>query len=120
MFLKKLDECHEFTATDGCRIRELLHPRNDPVDPGFSIAYARVKSGERTIKHKLKQPEVYYILSGHGCMTINDDFQMVEPGNVIFIPANAAQWVENKGNTDLRFLAIVCPPWQEQDDIHLE
>ena len=53
-------------------------------------------------------------------MHINDDFQMVEPGNVIFIPANAAQWVENKGNTDLRFLAIVCPPWQEQDDIHLE
>ena len=120
MFLKKLDECHEFTAADGCRIRELLHPRNDPVDPGFSIAYARLERGESTIKHKLGQPEVYYILSGQGCMHINDDFQLVESGTVIMIPANAAQWIENKGNTDLLFLAIVCPPWQEQDDIRLE
>ena len=112
MFLKKLNECHEFTANDGCKIRELLHPHNDPVDPGYSIAFARVTYGGRTIKHKLKQSEVYYILSGPACMHIDDD--------VVFVPANAAQWIENKSNMDLEFLAIVCPPWQKQDDIRLE
>ena len=120
MFLKKLNECHEFTANDGCMIRELLHPHNDPVDPGYSIAFARIKHGGRTIKHQLKQSEVYYILSGPGCMHINDDFQLVESGDIIFVPSNAVQWIENKGNTDLQFLAIVSPPWQKQDDIRLE
>lgn len=120
MLLKKLNECHEFTANDGCMIRELLHPHSDPVDTGYSIAFARVETGGRTINHKLKQSEVYYILTGTGCMHVNDDSQLVECGNIIFIPANASQWIENKGNTDLQFLAIVCPPWREQDDIRLE
>jgi len=63
MFVKNLNACHEFTANDGCLIRELLHPKNDPVDPGYSLAVARVRAGERTLQHKLVQAEVYYIIS---------------------------------------------------------
>jgi len=36
VFVKKTSECDAFVANDGCTIRELLHPKNDPVDLPYS------------------------------------------------------------------------------------
>ena len=116
MFVKNLNACHEFTANDGCLVRELLHPKNDPVDLGYSLAVARVHAGKRTWQHKLVQTEVYYILSGQGRMHIGNETREVSIGDVILIPPGAVQWIENTGNSELKFLAIVSPPWREQDD----
>lgn len=32
-------------AKDGAEIREVLHPRNDPIGDHLSVAYATVKKG---------------------------------------------------------------------------
>ena len=117
MFVKNLNTCKEFTANDGCLIREVLHPKNDPVDPGYSLAVARVHAGKRTLPHKLVQSEVYYILSGQGRMHINNEACEVSIGDVILIPPLAIQWIENTGDRELQFIAIVSPPWREQDDL---
>jgi mannose-6-phosphate isomerase-like protein (cupin superfamily) len=119
MFLKNLSDCKEFTANDGCRIRELLHPKNDPVDLPYSIAVAKITAGKRSYRHKLSQSEVYYILAGQGRMHIGDEMREARAGDVILIPANSAQWIENTGNTELQFIAIVNPPWTEQGDVKL-
>jgi mannose-6-phosphate isomerase-like protein (cupin superfamily) len=116
MFVKNLNACKEFTANDGCLIRELLHPKNDPVDLAWSMAVARVLTGKRTLQHKLAQTEVYYILAGQGRMHINNEAREISTGDVIVIPPQAIQWIENSGNSELKFLAIVSPPWQKQDD----
>lgn len=120
MFVKKLTDCYEFTANDGCRIRELLHPERDSLDLPYSIAFARVETGKRTYRHRLKQAEVYYILGGKGCMHIDDESRPVAEGDGIFIPPRAVQWIENTGAVPLVFAAIVSPPWREQDDERLE
>ena len=116
MFVKNLNDCREFTANDGCQIRELLHPKNDPVDLAFSLAVARVPAGERTRRHKLIQTEVYFILAGEGRMHINSETREVGANDMILIPPQAVQLVENIGDDELRFIAIVSPPWGEQDD----
>jgi mannose-6-phosphate isomerase-like protein (cupin superfamily) len=116
MFVKNLNACDEFTANDGCLIREILHPKNDPVDLDWSMAMARVLTGKHTLPHKLIQAEVYYILSGLGRMYINNESRAVSTGDVISIPPQSVQWIENTGNDELRFIAIVSPPWREQDD----
>ena len=116
MFVKNLNACKEFTANDGCLIRELLHPKNDPVDLAFSLAVARVPVGERTRRHKLVQTEVYFVLTGQGWMHINNKTREVGADDVILIPPQAVQWIENIGDDELRFIAIVSPPWREQDD----
>lgn len=120
MFIKNLSDCEEFTANDSCRLRELLHPKNDPVDLPYSMAIARVEPGKQTYKHKLAQTEVYYILLGEGLMHVEKEVQNVQPGDVILIPHEAIQWLENTGITELQFMAIVNPPWIEQDDIRIE
>ncbi len=120
MFVKKISDCEEFIANDGCQIRELMHPENDPVELPYSIAIASVEVGKQTYKHRLKQTEVYYILDGQGHMHVGDESQDVTAGDGILIPAQAVQWIENTGDRPLKLAAIVSPPWCEADDERLE
>lgn len=119
MFVKTLNECDSFVANDGCRIQELLHPKNDPVDLPYSIAIAKVEVGKESYRHKLKQTEVYHILSGKGLLHVNDETKIIKTGDVAVIPGDAIQWIENKGTEELVFAAIVSPPWQSEDDERL-
>lgn len=120
MFVKNLDSCTEFTANDGCRLFELLHPDNDPVDLPYSMAVARVEKNEKTYRHCLVQTEVYYILSGEGRMHIDKEVHTVRQGDVILIPSRSVQWLENTGDTEIRFIAIVSPPWTEKGDDRID
>ena len=83
MLIKRLRDCPEFTANDGCRLRELLHPKNDPLDLPYSIAVAAVEAGARTDKHKLDREEVYFILSGAGEIHIGDEVSPVAEGDAV-------------------------------------
>ncbi|MDX1518894.1 MAG: cupin domain-containing protein [Gammaproteobacteria bacterium] len=117
MFVKNIRDCAEFTASDGCQLRELLHSKNDPVDLDYSIASARVLPGRHSYRHRLKQGEVYYILDGEGVMHIDEEHRAVNNGDLVYIPPEAVQWIENTGDRDLVFLALVSPPWNAADDI---
>ena len=116
MFVKKILDCDAFVANDGCTIRELLHPENDAIDLPYSLALATVDIGKTSFQHKLEQTEVYHILQGHGRMFIENEDSEVTAGDVIVIPEEALQWIENIGNEPLVFAAIVSPPWTEDGD----
>lgn len=120
MFVKNLEACDEITANDGCLLRELLHPANDPVHLPCSIAVARVGKNARTYKHTLTHAEVYFILSGTGKMYINDEVQDIGRDDVVLIPPGSVQWLENTGNSDIRFMAIVSPPWTKECDVRID
>ena len=116
MFVKSINDCPEITANDGCQLREWLHPKNDPIDLPYSISMATVETGEQTYKHKLKQTEVYIIFSGQGEMHIDNEERTVMAGEAVLIPAEAVQWIKNTGDEELCFIALVNPPWKEEDD----
>jgi mannose-6-phosphate isomerase-like protein (cupin superfamily) len=120
VFVKNPEDCKEFTAVDGCHIRELLHPGNDAVELPYSIALARVEPGRQTYRHRLDRAEVYYLLAGSGRMHIDEQARAVTQGEAVYIPAGAVQWLENTGVEELRFLAIVNPPWSKEGDERLE
>lgn len=120
MLIKSESQCRQFMANDGCRIRELLHPENDGVDLGFSLAIAEVKPGGRTCRHRLRQAEVYYIVAGSGVVHIGDEERAVAIGDAVFIPPNQVQWIRNPNSETLRFAAIVTPPWRGEDDERLD
>lgn len=119
MFVKKLTHCHEFTANDGCLIRELLHPSNDPVELPYSLAYAKITAHHHSYRHRLEQAEVYYILSGQGRMFVDEESKDVCEGDIVWIPPGSLQYLENRTSNDLCFLALVSPPWTEEDDIRI-
>ncbi|PSB21691.1 cupin domain-containing protein [Phormidesmis priestleyi ULC007] len=116
MLVQKLSHCPEFVAGDGTLLRELFHPDKQPLDLRYSLAHAIVPVGQTSIPHALTTSEVYYILTGEGEMHINDETQTVEPGDAIYIPPSATQFIYNSGNEPLVFICIVDPAWQKEDE----
>lgn len=116
MIINDIKSIPEFTAGDDTILRVILHPDNEPLPIGYSLAHARVKPGKVSYPHTLKSTEVYYILEGEGLMHIDDESSKVLPGQAVFIPANSRQYIENTGTGDLVFLCIVNPAWRAEDE----
>lgn len=116
MLVQKLNTCVEFIAGDGTQIRELLHPDKQPLELRYSLAHATVPLGQTSIPHSLTTSEVYYILSGTGEMHIDDEIQQLEPGDAVYIPPNAKQFIRNSGVEPLVFICMVDPAWRKEDE----
>ncbi|KGF71901.1 hypothetical protein DO97_14455 [Neosynechococcus sphagnicola sy1] len=117
MLIQKLANCPEFTAGDGSLLRELLHPDKQAIAQRYSLAHATVPPGMACTPHALKTSEVYYILSGTGVMHIDEEVQAVEPGDAIYIPPHAHQFIHNQSREPLVFLCLVDPAWRQEDEI---
>ncbi|NJN86420.1 MAG: cupin domain-containing protein [Leptolyngbyaceae cyanobacterium SL_7_1] len=116
MLIRKLSVCEEFVAGDGTLLRELLHPDKQAIELRYSLAHAIVPVGQTSTAHSLKTSEVYYILSGMGEMHIDDEVQSVEPGDAIYIPPHAVQFIHNSGLEPLVFVCLVDPAWRQEDE----
>ncbi|MBD2313580.1 cupin domain-containing protein [Desertifilum sp. FACHB-1129] len=116
MLIRKLHECEEFIAGDGTQLRELLHPDKQPLELRYSLAHAIVPVGQTSILHSLTTSEVYYILSGEGEMHIDEEVRRVEPGDAVYIPPNAKQFIHNCGQEPLVFICMVDPAWRKEDE----
>jgi mannose-6-phosphate isomerase-like protein (cupin superfamily) len=116
MLIQKLNACTEFIAGDGTLLRELLHPDKQPLELRYSLAHATVPVGQTSTPHSLTTSEVYYILSGQGEMNIDGETQIVEPGDAVYIPPNAKQFIRNSGTEALVFICLVDPAWRKEDE----
>ena len=110
---------NEYFFREGCFINELS---NSAEDNALSIARARVRPGEKTRWHKLKDRiERYVILQGVGYVEIGDSPpQRVSIGDVVLIPADCSQRIENRGDEDLVFLALCTPRFTPDSYIDID
>ena len=70
----------------------------------LTFGTATLESGDWLSLHRHAQPEIYYILSGSGTMTIDGVRHDVTVGTGIFIPGNAEHGIANAGPAPLMFL----------------
>jgi mannose-6-phosphate isomerase-like protein (cupin superfamily) len=106
--VRKPDPATEFDTPEQCRI---LESWGDPSDPGVSIARATVAPGVATQLHSLTGvDERYIILNGTGMATIgNLAPTTVVTGDIVVIPRETPQKIENVGVDDLVFYCICTP-----------
>ena len=115
--IKDTFKCPQKVYGGGFLVREVIHPKNDGVNPGFSTAYITLKPHSKTEPHKLiKSAQVYYILKGEAILHIGEKTIKVKPNMAIYIAPNITQWAENKSNSDFVFLCIVSPPWYKSEE----
>lgn len=114
MLVKRLGDCREITAGDRTRLRELLHPDRDPVAIRCSLAVAWLAPGQSSLKHRLEQAEVYYLVRGGGVMHIAGEARRVAAGDAVHISPGAEQWLENDGAEEIEFLCVVDPAWRAE------
>jgi len=101
-------------AGDGCYLRELLHPARDGSPVRYSLAYAYLEPGDRTLSHSLEQSEVYYGLSGEGTLIVDGSPYPLKSGSCICVPPGFSQLLINESEARLEFLCIVDPPWSAE------
>ncbi|MDA8140524.1 MAG: cupin domain-containing protein [Desulfobacteraceae bacterium] len=117
--IKKAADAVEFETAERCFIVEVA---NDGGDEWVSIARARVAPGVTTAWHKLTDTaERYIIVQGRGRVQIGAGEPVtVNAGDVVRIPADTAQRIENVGTSDLIFYAVCSPPFKRECYISLE
>ena len=116
MIIKSLKSAAGFKAGDASFLRELLHPDKELLAIGYSLAHAVVKPGGKTLPHRLRSAEVYYVLEGRGLVHVGSERAEVEAGQAVYIPHGEIQYIENTGAGDLAFLCIVDPAWRAADE----
>jgi mannose-6-phosphate isomerase-like protein (cupin superfamily) len=102
------DEGSEYYFEEGCYIWE---QSNSAVDEDLSIARARVLANTATKRHKLANTtERYIILEGTGEVILGENtITAVSKGDVVIIPPNCPQAINNTGTIDLVFM-VLCTP----------
>ncbi|HWU81988.1 MAG TPA: cupin domain-containing protein [Methylophilaceae bacterium] len=117
--IRQVDPEREFFTPERCYILELS---NTPEDAALSIARARVLPGVSTRWHRvIDTAERYVILEGHGQVEVKDlGSQAVKPGDVVIIPAGYPQRITNPGESDLVFLALCTPRFEQANYLDIE
>ncbi len=120
MFTKNVEEVASFIAGDDTLLKEVLHPKNDPVHSSYSLALASLAPGQASTPHLLKESsELYLVLEGTGIAYVNSLEIDLFPGTMVLIEAGEKQYVRNTGASTLRFYCIVSPPWSKEDEVIL-
>jgi mannose-6-phosphate isomerase-like protein (cupin superfamily) len=81
-----------------------------------SVAYVKITDKFKPHLHQ-KTEEIYYILQGRGLMTIEDEQEEVQAGDLIPIPKNKFHTIEKIGEDPLELLAITTPRYDLEDVI---
>ena len=108
-----------FTASDGCRLSEVIHPANDGTSQDVSLARASLGPGAQTKPHKLEFVEIYYVISGRGIMHVGADQVEVGPGSCVYLPAHTEQWLQNPSDSEPIVFLCVCSPAYDPGLDHL-
>jgi mannose-6-phosphate isomerase-like protein (cupin superfamily) len=120
MLIKKSSEIESFQGNEGTEIKQYFHPHNTLNGISYSIAQFTLEPGKRSLNHKIKSSEIYYILEGEAILKIDQQLYQLGKDDSIYVPPMSEQLIENTGSINLRFLCIVDPAWKSEDEIILE
>jgi mannose-6-phosphate isomerase-like protein (cupin superfamily) len=89
------------------RWKTLLSADRTPTE-AMTIGISEIEPGQASefFLHQHAQPEVYYILAGHGVVQISGEEYALQPGSLVFIPRAAPHGLCNTGNEVLRLLYV--------------
>lgn len=87
----------------GVTIRWVIDEKADGA-PNYALRVIEVQPGGHTPKHTHPFEHENFVVEGRGRVLIEDEWHAVEPGSVVFVPADVLHTYENTGETPFRFL----------------
>jgi len=87
----------------GGAVAQMILDRRTLKELGF-FAIARLEKGRTIEAHRDPMEEIYFILSGEGEMTVDDETRPVKPGDAVWIPTGSLHKLTNTGEDVLVIL----------------
>lgn len=84
-----------------------------------TVSWVELAPGGRQRPHAHETEQSYFILAGHGRMTVGPDVCDIGPGQAVFIPSNAEHSLENTTAEPLQYLAAGAPPFGADQETQL-
>jgi quercetin dioxygenase-like cupin family protein len=88
----------------------------DPVlgSKHVALGFTVYPVGEKGASHSHTGEETITILKGKAKVSSAKEQQILEPGDVVYLPPNETHTMENAGREELQFLWIYTPPGDEK------
>ena len=88
----------------------------DPVlgSKHVALGFTVYPVGEKGAPHLHTGEETIFILEGKAKVSDMKKQQILEPGDVVYLPPDETHAMENAGESELRFLWIYTPPGDEK------
>jgi len=86
------------------------HPEIIKQADSYMVKVVMPKGGGHNFHVHPEMNEILYVLKGNAEQWIEDEMQILEEGDSVYIGANVAHGTFNAGEGDLEFLAILSPP----------
>lgn len=75
----------------------------------MSVGLYKLAAGAVDPQSPHQQDELYYVIEGRGRIQVRDEDQAVEPGSLVFVPAQAAHRFHSI-TEDMTILVVFAPP----------
>ena len=95
----------------GALVKRVIYPELTGVQ-GATLAVVFINPGEEIVLHSHPEEELYYIISGTGTVTLDDEEYPLGPGTAVYIAGNRIHGQRPTGNEPLIMVAVVTPPFQ--------
>ena len=119
MSIRRNFEINSVIGNEGTKIKQYFHPNDNLKGISYSLAQFTLEPGKKSKPHKMRSSEIYYILEGDGSIFVDGKTFNLKKNDSAYVPPNSKQFIENLGKSDLKFLCIVQPGWNKNDEILL-
>ena len=117
MIIVNRDRAAVINTAHGSEIRPLIDRTTSAVTQ-CSLAEEVLPPGCAVTPHHHSQlEEIYYIVSGHGLMTVGDETSEVKAGDAVYIPRGHTHTLENTGRESITLLVACGPAFFYEDEI---
>ncbi len=76
--------------------------------PQMSLGVYTLRAGEPDLQEPHREDEIYYVFSGRGMIKIGNENRLMQPGIIVFVPANVEHWFHTI-TEDLTLLVFFAP-----------
>jgi len=94
----------------GGAIAQMILDRRTLKEIGF-LAIAMLAPGKTIEAHVDPMEEIYFIMTGEGEMTVDNETRHVKPGDATWIPTGSSHALTNSGTEDCVVLVVASPAW---------
>ena len=94
----------------GGAIAQMILDQRTLKEIGF-FACATLDKGKVIETHIDAMEEIYFIVSGTGEMSVDEDTRHVVPGDAIWIPAGSPHALANSEASEMFILVVASPNW---------